>query len=86
MITLTPDIEQLARRVAARSGRTPEDVLKDGVAMEALIAGIVTTEATTPRAVNMDRVRKITQRVSRQPLRDPRSPREIADEAWDSPA
>jgi len=85
MITLPPEIEQLARRVAARSGKTPEAVLKDGVTMEALMAGLVTTEVATRRTVDMERVREITRRVSSQPLRDPRSPREIVDQAWGSP-
>jgi hypothetical protein len=48
-ITLSPEIERLARRVAARSGKTLEDVLKAGVEMEARIAGIAVAESTVPR-------------------------------------
>jgi hypothetical protein len=48
-ITLPPETEQLARRVAARSGKTLEDVLKAGVEMEARIAGVAVAESTVPR-------------------------------------
>jgi hypothetical protein len=47
-ITLPPETEQLARRVAARSGRTLEDVLKAGVEMEARIAGVAVAEVRRP--------------------------------------
>lgn len=84
MIIVPPEIEQLARLVAARSGKTPEDVLKDGVAMEARIVGVAITETAKPRVVNLNRVHEIMRRVSSQPVRDPRPAREICDEAWGS--
>jgi hypothetical protein len=48
-ITLPPETEQLARRVAARSGKTFEDVVKAGVEMEARIAGVAIEESTALR-------------------------------------
>jgi len=86
MITLPPEIEQLARRVAAQRGKTPEDVLKEGVETEARIAGIAIAESAKPRKeIDVERVREIARDVSSAPLRDERSPKEIRDEAWGAP-
>jgi antitoxin VapB len=86
MITLPPETEQLARLVAARSGKTPEDVLKQGVEMEARIAGVAIAESAKPRKeIDVERVREIARDVSSAPLRDTRTPNEILDEAWGQP-
>ena len=86
MITLPPETEQLARLVAARSGKTPEDVLKQGVEMEARIAGVAVAESAMPRKeIDVERVREIARDVSSAPLRDARTPKEILDEAWGHP-
>ncbi|HEV7600564.1 MAG TPA: hypothetical protein VGO49_09955 [Bradyrhizobium sp.] len=85
-ITLPPETEQLARRVAARSGKTLEDVLKQGVEMEARIAGVAIAESTAPRkSANVDRAREIARRIWSRPLLDPRSPRDILEQAWAGP-
>jgi hypothetical protein len=87
MIALSPETEQLARLVAARSGKTPEDVLRQGVETEARIAGVAIAEASRPRKeVNMDRVREIVRHVTSAPLLDRRTAKEILDEAWGDPA
>jgi hypothetical protein len=86
MITLPPETEQLARLVAARIGKTPEDVLKEGVEMEARIAGIAIAESAKPRKeIDVERVREIARDVSSAPLRDTRTPKEILSEAWGTP-
>jgi hypothetical protein len=86
MITLPPETEQLARLVAARRGTTPEEVLKEGVEMEARIAGVAIAESAKPRKeVDIDRVREIARDISSAPLRDTRTPKEILNEAWGSP-
>jgi hypothetical protein len=78
MIVLTPEIEELARHVAARSGRTPEDVLKEGVEMEARIAGVAIAESSKPRRhADLDRAREIARRIASRPLLHRRPPREI---------
>lgn len=59
MITLPPETEQLARRVAEQSGKTPEEVLKQGVEMEARIARVVVAKGAAPRKVNIERAREI---------------------------
>jgi hypothetical protein len=86
MITLPPETEQRARRVAARSGKTLEDVLKVGVEMETWIAGIAVAESTVPRKpAEVDRARDIAWRISSRPLLDPRSPHEILEQAGAGP-
>jgi hypothetical protein len=82
-ITSLPETERLARRVAARSGKTLEDVVKAGVEMEARIAGIAVAESTVPRKpANIGRARDIARRISSRPLLDPRTPRDILEQAW----
>jgi antitoxin VapB len=83
MITLPTETEELARRIAARRGKTPEDVLKDGVETEARLAGVAIAEGAKPRKeIDVERVREIARRVASLPLLDRRSPREILDQAW----
>jgi antitoxin VapB len=85
-ITLPPETEQLARRVAARSGKTLEDVLKAGVEMEARIAGVSVAESTVPgKSADIDRARDIARRISSRPLLDPRTPQDILEQAWAAP-
>jgi hypothetical protein len=86
MITLSPEIEQLARLVAARSGVTPEQVLKEAVENQARIAGVVIAEGIKPpKEIDLERVRQITRRVSSKPILDNRTPKEILDQGWGNP-
>jgi len=85
-ILLSPEVEQLARLVAERRGKTPEDVLKEGVEREARIAGVaVSGRAEATGAFDADRVREIVRDIASAPLLDTRSAREILDEAWGDP-
>ena len=82
-ITLPPETEELARLVAARSGKTLEDVLKQGVEMEARIAGVAVAENMAPRKpAAVDRAREIAVRIASRPLVDTRPPRDILEQAW----
>jgi antitoxin VapB len=81
-ISLPPETEQLARRVAARSGKMLEDVVKAGVEMEARIAGVAVAESTASRKPDLDRARDMARRISLRPLLDPRTPRDILEQAW----
>jgi hypothetical protein len=85
MITLPPETEQLARRVAEHIGKTPEEVLQQGVEMEARIAGVAVEVARARKRVNIESAREIARRIASRPLLDKRSPREILDEAWGNP-
>ncbi len=83
VILLPVEIERLARLVAGRSGKAPEDVLKEALENQARLAGISTAEILNARArIDMDRVRQITRRVASKPLLDSRPPKEILDQAW----
>jgi hypothetical protein len=81
-IILPPETEQLALRVAERSGKTPENVLREGVEMQARIAGVTVTATAARRKPDVDRAREIAKRVSSRPLLDPRTPRDILEQAW----
>jgi len=86
MITLAPETERLARLVAERSGKTPEDVLRQAVETQARLAGVAIAEADKPRRdIDLPRVREIVRRVAEQPLRDTRTPKDIRDQAWGDP-
>lgn len=85
-INVPPETEQLARLVAARSGKTLEDVLREGVEMEARIAGVAVSESTAPREpARIDRAREIAKRIASRPLLDSRAPRAILEQAWAAP-
>jgi hypothetical protein len=84
MMTVPPETEQLARRVAAHSGTTPEEVLRKAVETEALLAGIAVSGIMS-RKGDPDRVREFIRRVATKPLLDERPAREILDQAWGVP-
>ena len=84
MTTLSPEIERLAQRVAARSGKSTEEVLREAVEAQARMAGVAVADAApTRKRIDMERVQQIVRRVSSRPLLDKRNPKEIRDEAWD---
>jgi antitoxin VapB len=85
MITLPPETEELARLVAQRSGKSPEDVLRRAIETEALLAGVAIAKARIPRDIDFERVGKITRRIAEKPLLDKRTPKEIRDQAWSEP-
>jgi hypothetical protein len=85
-VTLPLETERLARRVAAQSGKTLEDVLKAGVEIEARVASVAVAESTAPgKAADVDRARDIARRIASRPLLDPRTPRGILEQAWAAP-
>ena len=78
MISLTPEIEQLARLVAARSGTTPERVLTEAVEARAREMGVMPTGNHRPsRKPSADRMMAISERFAAYPVLDSRSPDEI---------
>jgi antitoxin VapB len=79
-MTLSPETEQLARLVGARTGKTPDEVVREAVEAQARLAGVAI--ADTAKTIDLDRVRAITRRVASRPLIDRRTPREIRDDAW----
>jgi antitoxin VapB len=86
MLTLPPETERLARLVAERSGKSPEDVLRQAVETQARVAGISIAGSAEPRGdIDLVRIREIVRRVAEQPLRDNRTPKDIRDQAWGEP-
>lgn len=81
MTTISPDIERLARRVGARTGRTVEQVIREAVEAQARNAGI-DVAAPARKEIDLDRVREITHRVASRPLLDKRTPKEIIHHVW----
>jgi hypothetical protein len=76
MITVPPETEQLVRRLAAFSGKTPEDVLKKAVEAEALLAGMAIHEGAGRRKeVDMNPAREIIESVASKPILDKRGER-----------
>jgi hypothetical protein len=74
------------RTLSLRNGTTLEDILKQGVEMEARIAGVAIAESTAPRKpAQVDRAREIAKRIVSRRLLDPRPPRDILEQTWGAP-
>lgn len=69
------DVEQLARLVATKTGKTPDDIIKEAVEARALAAGVAVKPAR--RVFDDAKVRSIIARVSALPILDDRSDDEI---------
>ena len=74
-MTIPTEVEQLARLVAVKTGKTPDDILKEAVEARARAAGV----APPPKQRTFDdvRVKAIIARVSALPLLDDRSADDI---------
>lgn len=68
------ETEQLARLVASKTGKTPEDVLKEAIEARAEATGI---QLKPRRKFDEAKVRTIIERVSALPVLDNRSDDEI---------
>lgn len=79
MLQIAPDTEQLARKVAARLGRKPEDVIRAAIEREAKALG-VTDEALARKRMTVEEMLAMGRKVAAMPVLDPRSPQEIADD------
>jgi antitoxin VapB len=83
MMIVPPETERLARRVAAHSGKTPEEILRKAVETEALLIGLAPGEIGFPnKPVDLQRVREIARRVAAGPLLDTRPAKAILEDAW----
>lgn len=72
---LPSEVEQLARLVAIKTGKSPEAVLKEAVEDRARAAGV--SAAAVRRPFDETKVRQIIKRVSALPVLDDRSPDDI---------
>jgi antitoxin VapB len=71
------EIEQLARLVAIKTGKTPSDIIKEAVEARAEAAGIpATSRRRSPEEIEQ-RLKEIAERVAALPVLDDRGPDEI---------
>jgi antitoxin VapB len=76
MMTLPPELEQLARLVAGKSGKTFEEVLKEALEARAREVGIAPAGKGGKRP-SVERMMAISDRFARYPVLDTRTPDEI---------
>ncbi|MQT12609.1 hypothetical protein [Segnochrobactrum spirostomi] len=78
MIELSDDIEYLARRMAARSGQAPEQVIRAALEREARAQGFASRGRA--RRMTVEEMLALGRTIAALPLLDPRSASEIADD------
>ncbi len=76
MIDLSEDTEQLARLLAERSGETPAEIIRQALVDRARETGMNVTEKVR-RKPSFARMMEISDRCSRLPVIDDRTPDEI---------
>ncbi|MUZ75431.1 hypothetical protein GOZ90_22400 [Agrobacterium vitis] len=79
MLQIAPDTEHLARKVAARLGRKPEDVIRTAIEREAKALG-VTGEPAERKRITATEILEFGKRAAARPVLDSRSPQEIVDD------
>ena len=80
MIMLPTDTEDLARRVAVKTGKSPEEVIREALEERARGVGValpISETAQPPKKFDMEKIRGIIERTAALPVLDPRSPDEI---------
>ncbi|WP_416066570.1 type II toxin-antitoxin system VapB family antitoxin [Rhizobium sp. ZK1] len=83
MLHLTHDTEQLARRLAARVGRKPEDLIRAALEREAKALGVSEEPQPRRRRMTVEQMLAVGEKITALPLLDPRSPQEIAGDLND---
>jgi len=71
------DIEQLARLVANKTGKTPDDIIKEAIEARALAAGVSLKVPRRSADEIERRIKEIAERVGALPILDHRSAEEI---------
>jgi antitoxin VapB len=79
MITLSQDVETLARRLAAVERTTVEDAIRRALEDRARANGVVPA-MRPPRRMTAEQMLAVGAELAAMPLLDPRSPREIMDD------
>ncbi len=79
MITLSQDVETLARRVAALERTTVEDAIRRALEDRAQANGVV-PEMRRKRRMTAEQMLAVGAEIAAMPLLDPRSPRAIMDD------
>lgn len=79
MITLSPDVETLARRVAAIERTTVEDAIRRALEDRAHASGAASVMRRR-RRITAEQMVAVGAEIAAMPLLDPRTPREIMDD------
>lgn len=79
MLQLTHDTEQLARKIAARVGRRPDDIIRAALEREAQALGVF-GDLPVRRRMTVEQMTASGEKVSALPLLDTSSPKEILDD------
>jgi antitoxin VapB len=79
MLQLAPQTEQLARRVAARLGRKPDDLIRDVIENQAKALGVRNEPRARKRMTAVEML-ALGREIAAMPVLDPRSPQQIADD------
>jgi antitoxin VapB len=77
MIAMPLETEQLARLLALKSGRTPEEVVKEAIEAKAREVGVLPPEPSQRRKPDLQKLLEISARAAALPVLDPREPDEI---------
>jgi antitoxin VapB len=89
MIHLSPEIEALARRLATVQGLSIEQAIKQALEQSARTAGIAcqpqkrSDNSSSSVAARNARIDQVVDTITKMPVLDPRSPREIMDDLND---
>jgi len=75
MLVVSPETEALILAKATAAGKTPDEFLRG------LVAPVGAGRPRRPRP-DIDRMRDLANEAASLPLLDPRSEKEITDEAW----
>lgn len=79
MLQLTHDTEQLARKIAARVGRRPDDIIRAALEHEAQALGVFGALPIRQR-MTVEQMTALGDKVSALPLLEPSSPNDILDD------
>ena len=77
MLAITIETEELARRLARRIGKTPEDVIRDALAASARVLGLTDDESDYDRDAMLEAANAIALRSASRPTLDTRTDDEI---------
>ena len=78
MLTIPTDTERLARLLASKMGKSPEDIIRQAVEATARTAGVIDDEIDeTERAAMIDAAQAIVARSAMRPVLDARTEDEI---------
>ncbi len=75
MIMLPSDTEELARRVAVKTGKAPEVVIREALEERARDEGVIVPRPA--KKLDMEKIRAIIEHTASLPILDPRNPDEI---------